>query len=323
MTFSEVYAKLIEAIKLPLSYLTDPEDRLFFPYLLSSLALAYFVYHRSKIRGSFWRYVFPKDVWLGRSAMVDYGLIFFNAAFKVFLIGPYLLFGIYLSYHVELLLPEVFGYPNVALTSTQTIILYTIVLTVALDLSIYLIHRLMHVIPIFWEFHKVHHAATTMTPFTKYRSHPVELILITVTVTLTMGVVTGIFQYLSPHPIKEATLIGANVLSLGFMVFGSNLRHSHIQLKYFKWLERVLLSPYQHQIHHSDNPEHYDRNLGSKLAIWDWMFGTLLRSDQVEDIRFGIGKDDEANYSSLWKNLSTPFVNLWHMVRRIGPKKSF
>ena len=323
MSLSEVYAKLIEAVTLPFNNLTDPEDRLFIPYLLSSLALAYFVYHSSKITGSFWRYVFPKDVWLGRSAMVDYGLIFFNAAFKVFFIGPYLLFGIYLSYHVELLLPEVFGYPNVALTATQTIILYTIVLTVALDLSIYLIHRLMHVIPIFWEFHKVHHAATTMTPFTKYRSHPVELILITVTVTLTMGVVTGVFQYLSPHPIKESTLIGANVLSLGFMVFGSNLRHSHIQLKYFKWLERVLLSPYQHQIHHSDNPEHYDRNLGSKLAIWDWMFGTLLRSDQVEEIRFGIGKDDEANYSSLWKNLSTPFVNLWRMVRRIGPKKSF
>lgn len=308
---------------MPFGYLTDPEDRLYVVYLFSSLALAYFVYLRSKISKPFLNYIFPRNIWLGPSAMVDYGLIFFNAFFKVFLIGPYFLFGTYLSYKVELFLPEVIGYPTLALSATETTVLYTIVLTLVLDFSIYLIHLLMHLIPVFWEFHKVHHSATTMTPFTKYRSHPIELILITATVTLAMGMVTGVFQYLSPHPMDEMTVIGVNALSFAFMVFGSNLRHSHVQLKYFKWLERVLLSPYQHQIHHSDNPEHYDRNLGSKLAIWDWMFGTLLRSDQVEEIRFGIGKHDEVNYSSLWKNLSTPFVNLWRMVWRTDPNKRF
>ncbi len=317
MTLSDVYTKLIEASKVLLGYVTNSEDRLYVLYLISALALAYFVYRRSKIKGSFWGYVFPKKVWLGTSARVDYGLILFNAVFKVFLIGPYLLFGFYLSYQVEAFLPEVLGYPSGSLSANTTIILYTIVLTVALDLSFYLIHYLMHLVPVLWEFHKVHHSATTMTPLTKYRSHPVELVLITIVNTAVLGLVTGIFQYLSAHPIKEATLIGANVLSFAFMFFGANLRHSHIRLTYFNWLEYVLISPYQHQIHHSDNPEHYDRNMGSKLAIWDWMFGTLARSEQVDDMTFGIGKHEEAHYNSVWKNLLRPFGNLWRMVWRM------
>jgi sterol desaturase/sphingolipid hydroxylase (fatty acid hydroxylase superfamily) len=105
-------------------------------------------------------------------------------------------------------------------------------------------------------------------------------------------------------------LIGANVLSFAFLLFGSNLRHSHIPLKYFGWLEYVFISPFQHQIHHSSAERHFNKNLGSKLAIWDWMFGTLIRSDSVDDIDFGIGKMEEKNYDSLWKNLSMPFQNI-------------
>ena len=315
MTLSEVFTKLLEAVKMPFGYFLDTEDRLHVLYLFSSLALAYFVYRRLKLHSSFWKYVFDRNVWIGPSAMVDYGLIFFNAFFKVLLVGPYLMFGIYLSYKVELFLPELIGYPSIALSATETMVLYTIALTLALDFSIYIIHYLMHVIPIFWEFHKVHHSASTMTPFTKYRSHPVELILITITGTLTLGAVTGTFQYLSAHPIKEVSVIGANVLSFAFMLFGSNLRHSHIPLKYFNWLEYLLISPYQHQIHHSNRPDDFDRNMGSKFAIWDWMFGTLKRSEQVKDLTFGIEDHEMPNYSSVWKSLFTPFVNLWRMTR--------
>ena len=38
---------------------------------------------------------------------------------------------------------------------------------------------------------------------------------------------------------------------------------------------RILQSPAHHQIHHSDNPAHWDKNLGFALAVWDWAFGTL------------------------------------------------
>ena len=41
------------------------------------------------------------------------------------------------------------------------------------------------------------------------------------------------------------------------------------------WIGRwVLVSPVAHRIHHSDLPEHHDRNLGHVFIIWDRIFGT-------------------------------------------------
>ena len=55
----------------------------------------------------------------------------------------------------------------------------------------------------------------------------------------------------------------------------ANLRHSHVWITYGRIMERLLISPAQHQIHHSKNKVHFDRNFGVVLAIWDGMFGTL------------------------------------------------
>ena len=81
------------------------------------------------------------------------------------------------------------------------------------------------------------------------------------------------------------------MFSFIFLLFGANLRHSHVKLRYPKIIEYLLISPYQHQIHHSDNPKHFNKNMGSKLAIWDWMFGTLVLSKSASKIKFGIGKE--------------------------------
>ncbi|MFM1875352.1 MAG: hypothetical protein RL266_1089 [Bacteroidota bacterium] len=310
MSLPEVYEGIVEALHLPIQMLVDSNSRLHVLYLLSSLALAFLVYSKLKTEESFFSYVFKKEVWLSPSAIVDYGLVFFNGFIKVFLIGPYLVFGFYISYQLEALLPEWIGYPTGGLSASTTIVLYTIVLTVVMDLSTYVVHFLMHRVPVLWEFHKIHHSATTLNPVTQYRIHPVELIINNVKATLILGLVTGVFRYLSAHPIEEYTLIGANVLSFAFLFFGSNLRHSHIPLRYYNWLEYIFISPFQHQIHHSDDERHFNTNLGSKLAIWDWMFGTLIRSESVHSIKFGIGKHEVKNYDSVWKNLVMPFKNL-------------
>ena len=44
-----------------------------------------------------------------------------------------------------------------------------------------------------------------------------------------------------------------------------------------------------HQLHHSTDPRHFNRNLGSTLAIFDRLAGTLLApSARREALRFGI-----------------------------------
>ena len=70
------------------------------------------------------------------------------------------------------------------------------------------------------------------------------------------------------------------------LFFGATLHHSHIWLTYGRMLEHVFISPAQHQVHHSTDPQHYDRNFGTMLALWDWLFGTLYVIKGKEKITF-------------------------------------
>ena len=81
------------------------------------------------------------------------------------------------------------------------------------------------------------------------------------------------------------------------VVLGSNLRHSHIGIRYWWWLEYILISPAQHQLHHSISVKHYDKNFGAAFAIWDWLFGSLLHSVEFDEIKLGIksGENNEVH----------------------------
>lgn len=313
---TEVYQTLNEVIKVALGNFTESDNRLSFFYLIPTALIAYFVYLKTKHQGSFLNYIFNKKTWLSKSAKIDYSMLFFNSFVKVLLIGPYLAFGLYLAFYTDDFLARTFGYERFALGQTQTLILYTLTITLLGDFTTYVIHYLMHRFEFLWEFHKIHHAATTLNPVTQYRIHPFELILVNIKETLVFGLVMGIFDYLSGHQVETITYLGINIFSFLFMFFGANLRHSSVKLKYFNFLEYVFMSPYQHQIHHSNRPEHFDRNMGSKLAIWDWMFGTLLRSRQVNKIAFGISEEEDLQrkYESFSNNLYLPFVGIYKAI---------
>ncbi|MCY1462340.1 hypothetical protein D9M71_801040 [compost metagenome] len=68
-------------------------------------------------------------------------------------------------------------------------------------------------------------------------------------------------------------------------------------------------SPAQHQIHHSDAPRHFNRNFGTNLSLWDWMFGTLyVTTSKPEDIRFGTGEQGHQRYLTVYSLIVTPFI---------------
>ena len=311
---------LEEALTHSLSYFIDPDKRINILYLLSSLILAFYVFKTSKIRGSFWRYIFNKRVWLGRSAVVDYIFFFFNGLLKVLLLGPYIIFGFYIAFYINEYLLQIFGYPEFSLSITKTLVLYTITLTIVNDFFSYFIHYLMHKIPFLWEFHKTHHSATTLNPLTQYRIHPIELIINNVRNILVFGFITGIFDYLSHHQIDKIMFLGVNVFTFLFFFFGANLRHSHVKLKYPKVIEYIFISPFQHQIHHSTKKIHFNKNMGSKFAIWDYLFGTLVLSESTSRLNFGIPKED-LKYDSAIENFSNPFIKIFNKCKRFFIRK--
>ncbi len=66
-----------------------------------------------------------------------------------------------------------------------------------------------------------------------------------------------------------------------------------------------MLSPAHHQVHHSTDERHFDRNFGSTLAIWDRLFGTFYQpSEKREALRFGL--DDDVAPHGLRAAIVTP-----------------
>ena len=306
-TIKEIYILLEETILLSLSYFVNTEKRIHILYLVTSMILAYYVYKKSYVKTSFLQYLFPKKVWASKSAFVDYSLFCFNSLVKIIFIGPYIITGFYIAFYINEFLLQSFGFPDHSLGVMQTIILYTITLTIVGDFFTYIIHALMHRIPFLWEFHKVHHSATSLNPMTQYRIHPIELIINNIRGILVFGLVTGVFDYLSGHSIDKLLFLGANIFHFVFLLFGANLRHSHVKLKYPKIIEYLFISPFQHQIHHSIDPKHFNKNMGSKFAIWDYIFGTLVLSESTSRVNFGIPEED-LNYNSFLSNLINPFL---------------
>lgn len=125
---------------------------------------------------------------------------------------------------------------------------------------------------------------------------------------MSIGFVTGIFIYFFGAMIDIYTVVGVNVFLFVFSIFGANLRHTHVPFSYFAFIEKWLMSPKQHQIHHSR--KHFDKNYGGFVSIWDRMFGSLQLSNEVPVLKFGLRKNQMGDYTSLKSLIFRPFINL-------------
>lgn len=274
--------------------LVQPAGRVFWPFVLTSLVIAAVVYVRRRRRGagpdeSLLSFLLPRAIWRHPSSLVDIKLIFAKAVIQALLLAPLVVSAYAVATFVIELLSSQFGVIEpLGLSRLQVSALYTLVLFVAWDLSRYLLHRLLHAVPLLWSFHQVHHSAEVLTPLTIYRTHPLESLLYALRGGIVTGLVTGGFFLLFRDKAVQMDMLGVNLIGMLFNIFGANLRHSHIWLSYGPKLERLFISPAQHQLHHSLDAEHHGSNYGSFLAIWDGMAGELRLAGEERELRFGL-----------------------------------
>lgn len=286
-----ILKEIIESIA---STFTRLFGRFHWVYLLSAIffALLAWCYHRRhdpQIREQgFLQYLFPREVWLHRSALLDYRFVMFDKLMLGVLIGIISL--VLWETHDEILASDMVVYGMQA--SMSIVVAYTFVLVMAEDFSRYWAHRFMHTIPVLWQFHKVHHSPEVLVPFSQMRNHPVNGLINLIRSALAIGIVTGAFMLIFPGQLTALSILGVNAGRFLFNIMGSHLRHSHVWLSYGPVLSYLFISPAQHQIHHSKLPQHIDVNYGSQFAIWDWMFGTLYVPKGKEQISLGIKQED-------------------------------
>ena len=284
----------------------DPRKRVFAGYLAAALAIACLV----MLGAAGWnlragaaagrRLLFSRAIWWSPSARADYKMLAINQALMMAL-GPRLAgrmalaSALFAGLHAAL-----GGRPEaLALPAWLAVLGFTLSHFLLDDLSKYLVHRALHRWPLLWAFHKVHHSATTLTPLTVYRTHPLEAVLFSLRGTAVQAGVVVLFVFFFGGAVDLFTVLGANVLLFAFNATGANLRHSHVRIGYGRRVERILMSPAQHQIHHSVEERHHDRNFGTALALWDWLGGTLHLAEKGDDLRYGLGPGAAAGANSL------------------------
>lgn len=197
------------------------------------------------------------------------------------------------------------------------ILVVAVILTLLGEFIAFAWHYAEHKVPFMWELHKVHHAADTLNPFTNQRAHSLVLVGKYSLKGLVGGVPSGLFMHYWGFGLVEVLAIAAVANKLLTVCTLDALRHSEFPIG-FGPLDRLFVSPHMHQVHHSSLQVHWDRNFGSNLAIFDWIFGTAYRPAKSEKIVYGIYGLDEhelAKFFTLKGTYIDPVVRSLSCIR--------
>ncbi len=306
----EIFTSLMRGSLDPILSLITSTKRVYLPFLLGAAVISAAVW-ALKLRGrcSFFAFLFPKRIWFSASALLDYRLMFVRAILSVLLLWPFVVSSLEVALAVSRVLGAAFGQAPLAGSPAWVgLAAFTLAGFLAEDFARYLVHRLAHRVPALWELHKVHHSATVLTPFTVYRTHPLESVIMRAGAALGVGVAAGACVWAFGGRVAAWQILGVQAISFAWNVAGSNLRHSHVWVSYGRILEHLLISPAQHQIHHSDDVRHYHRNYGSTLAVWDWIGGSLYVPRTREKIVFGLPPEVQNHGGTVVSVLLSPLA---------------
>ena len=268
------------------------------------------------------RALFPKRIVNSPSNSADIGYLFFNVLVFGIVFGWAILSYETVTNGIIAGLVRLFGEPaptTLPPWATNTIV--TVMLFLAYELGYWFNHWLSHRVPVLWEFHKVHHSAEVLTPLTNFRVHPVYGWIFTNILALSTAVANGFGNYMFGKIAHQYALSDTNIILVFFIHTYVHLQHTHVWISFPGLLGRLLVSPAHHQIHHSNNPAHFNRNFGSCLAVWDWMFGTLyVPGRKREQLNFGVDPDRYPAHT-VTGELVAPFLRAGAHLAALLPRR--
>ena len=166
-----------------------------------------------------------------------------------------------------------------------------------LDLMIYLQHVLVHMVPFFWRFHKVHHSDLDLDVSSGFRFHPLEILG---SMVYKLGLVAALGPSAMTVVVFEAILSGMAMFS-----------HSNIKLplELDRTLRWVFVTPDMHRIHHSVEVNETNSNYGFNISIWDRLLGTYIHDGKKPqpEIVIGVPEFRTPEQVSLLKLILMPF----------------
>ena len=130
------------------------------------------------------------------------------------------------------------------------------------DAAIYWQHRLLHMIPLLWRLHRVHHSDIAFDVTLGVRFHPLEILL-------SMLIKLGLVLLLGPPAVAvvlfEVLLSAASLFTHADFAFPARVD---------RLVRALLVTPSMHRVHHSVQRVETDSNYGFLLSAWDRLFGS-------------------------------------------------
>jgi len=184
---------------------------------------------------------------------------------------------------------------HMALTSVNAGWLTYVVAFIALDLAGYLVHALNHKVNFFWNAHIVHHSSEEFNLACALRqsiSVFVKLFVILLLPAALLGVPPTVIAVVAPLHL--------------FAQFWYHTRH----IGKMGFLEKIIVTPSHHRVHHAINKEYMDKNYGQIFIIWDKLFGTFQEELPHVPAVYGITRPVRT-----WNPIKINFQHLWLLMK--------
>lgn len=151
-------------------------------------------------------------------------------------------------------------YKNWAVTHIGTSWVTYVIVIILLDFAGYAVHALQHKVNFFWNAHVIHHSSEEFNLACALRQS-ISVFVKLFAVLLLPAAVLGI------EPIVIAVVAPLHL----FAQFWYHTRHIHKM----GFLEKIIVTPSHHRVHHAINPEYIDKNFSQIFIVWDKLFGTF------------------------------------------------
>jgi alkylglycerol monooxygenase len=170
-----------------------------------------------------------------------------------------------------------------------------IIAFIVMDFQGYWAHRWSHHINFFWNRHIIHHSSEEFNLACALRQ--------------SISSITEFFTFL----LLPAALLGVPLQVIAvvsplhlFAQFWYHTRH----INKMGFLEKIIVTPSHHRVHHAMNPEYLDKNLGQIFIIWDKLFGSFQEELSDKPPVYGITRP-----AATWNPIKINYQHMWLLIK--------
>lgn len=192
---------------------------------------------------------------------------------------------------------------HLAVVHTENRVLTYAIAFIALDFMGYWVHRIDHEYNFFWNAHIIHHSSEEFNLGCALRqsiSSFVKIFAIFLLPAALLGVPENVIAVVGPLHL--------------FAQFWYHTRH----IGKMGWLEKIIVTPSHHRVHHAINPQYLDKNYSQIFIFWDKLFGSFQEELPHVAPVYGITRP-----AHTWNPIRINFQHLWLLIKDAWRTKSW